>query len=58
MYVVTTEGVDAFDAIADEVVVVPAIAEALSPLLTVLPAQLTGYLLAMAQFTTAEARHG
>lgn len=58
VYVVTTEGVDAFDAIADEVVVVPAIAEALSPLLTVLPAQLTGYLLAMAQFTTAEARHG
>ncbi|WIE61701.1 SIS domain-containing protein [Curtobacterium sp. MCLR17_032] len=58
VYVVTTEGVEAFDAIADEVVVVPALAEALSPLLTVLPAQLTGYLLAMAQFTTAEARHG
>ncbi|WP_267419532.1 MULTISPECIES: SIS domain-containing protein [unclassified Curtobacterium] len=53
--VVTTEGVDAFDAVADEVLTLPAVAEPLSPLLTVLPAQLTGYLLAMAQFRAAEA---
>lgn len=55
VYVVTTEGVDAFDEVADEVVVLPAVAEPLSPLLTVLPAQLTGYLLAMEQFRAAEA---
>lgn len=55
VYVVTTEGVDAFDEVADEVLVLPAVPEALSPLLTVLPAQLTGYLLAMEQFRVAEA---
>ncbi|MGI4894860.1 MAG: SIS domain-containing protein [Janthinobacterium lividum] len=55
VYVITTEGVDAFTGIADAVITVPAIPEPLSPLLTVLPVQLTGYLLAMAQFRTAEA---
>jgi glucosamine 6-phosphate synthetase-like amidotransferase/phosphosugar isomerase protein len=58
VYVVTTEGVDAFDDVADEVLVLPAVAEPLSPLLTVLPAQLTGYLLAMEQFRAAEADLG
>ncbi|MEW1958352.1 SIS domain-containing protein [Kineococcus sp. NPDC059986] len=54
VYAITTEGVDAFDGVADAVLTLPAVAEPLSPLLTVLPAQLTGYLLAMAQFRTAE----
>jgi glucosamine 6-phosphate synthetase-like amidotransferase/phosphosugar isomerase protein len=54
VYAITTEGVDAFDGVADAVLILPAVAEPLSPLLTVLPAQLTGYLLAMAQFHTAE----
>jgi len=54
VYVVTTDGVDAFDAVADQVLTVPAVSEPLSPLLTVLPAQLVGYLLAMEQFATAE----
>lgn len=54
VYAVTTAGVDAFDGVADEVLVLPAVSEALSPLLTVLPAQLVGYLVAMAQFRTAE----
>ncbi|WIB68973.1 SIS domain-containing protein [Curtobacterium sp. MCBD17_035] len=53
--VVTTEGVHDFDDVADDVVTVPAVPEPISPLLTVLPAQLTGYLLAMEQFATAEA---
>jgi len=55
VYAITTQGVDAFDDVADEVVTLPAVSELLSPLLTVLPAQLSGYLLAMAQFRTAEA---
>ncbi|WP_144759223.1 SIS domain-containing protein [Curtobacterium sp. 9128] len=55
VHVVTTDGVDAFDTVADEVLVVPAVPEPLSPLLTVLPAQLVGYLLAMEQFRAAEA---
>jgi len=55
VHVVTTQGVDAFAEVADEVLVLPAVSEALSPLLTVLPAQLTGYLLAMEQFRVAEA---
>ncbi|WP_328292307.1 SIS domain-containing protein [Kineococcus sp. NBC_00420] len=54
VYVITTEGVTGFDEVADRVITVPAVPEALSPLLTVLPAQLTGYLLAMAQFRAAE----
>ena len=54
VYVITTEGVTGFDEVADQVITVPAVPEALSPLLTVLPAQLTGYLLAMAQFRSAE----
>jgi glucosamine 6-phosphate synthetase-like amidotransferase/phosphosugar isomerase protein len=55
VYVITTVGIDAFDAVADEVIALPAVSEPLSPLLTVLPAQLTGYLVAMAQFRAAEA---
>lgn len=55
VYVVTTAGVDAFDAVADAVLVLPAVPEPISPLLTVLPVQLTGYLVAMAQFAAAEA---
>ncbi len=54
-YVATSEGEHAFDDDADEVLHLPAISEALSPLLFFLPAQQIGYELAMAKFSAAEA---
>jgi glucosamine--fructose-6-phosphate aminotransferase (isomerizing) len=55
LYVVTTEGETAFDGLADRTLFVPAVHEFLSPLLYLLPAQLAGYHLGMAQFALAEA---
>lgn len=56
LYVVTTEGEHAFDAVQPEAVLeLPAVPEALSPLLYLLPAQLIGYHLGLACFAAAEA---
>jgi glucosamine--fructose-6-phosphate aminotransferase (isomerizing) len=55
LYVATTEGVTAFDDLADRVLYLPKVHEFLSPLLYMLPAQLVGYHLGMAQFRNAEA---
>lgn len=54
VYVVTTEGVDRFDDLADLVIHLPATPEMLSPLLTVIPVQLFGHHVAMAKFRAAE----
>lgn len=57
LYVVTTEGETAFDALHPEgLLTVPAVPEALSPLLYLLPAQLVGYHLGLAGFAAAGAR--
>jgi glucosamine--fructose-6-phosphate aminotransferase (isomerizing) len=58
LYVATTEGERAFDGLADELLVLPRVDEALSPLLTFLPAQLLGYHLGLAGFRAAEAARG
>ena len=58
VHVVTTEGEDRFDGLADTVLRLPPIAEPLAPLLYVLPAQLVGYHLGMAGFAVAEAGRG
>ncbi|MFI7587338.1 SIS domain-containing protein [Spongisporangium articulatum] len=56
LYVVTTEGERAFDALDPEAVLeIPAVPESLSPLLYLLPAQLVGYHLGLAGFAAAEA---
>jgi glucosamine--fructose-6-phosphate aminotransferase (isomerizing) len=55
VYVATTAGEHAFDGLADAIVHLPDVAEALSPLLYVLPAQLMGYHVAMAKFAAAHA---
>jgi glucosamine 6-phosphate synthetase-like amidotransferase/phosphosugar isomerase protein len=54
LYVATTVGETAFDGIADDILRLPVVSEALSPLLYVLPAQLIGYHLGMAKFAVAE----
>jgi glucosamine 6-phosphate synthetase-like amidotransferase/phosphosugar isomerase protein len=56
LYVVTTEGEDAFDHLGGQVVHLPAVPEPLSPLLYFLPAQLTGYHLGLSCHAAAEAR--
>ncbi|WP_433299388.1 SIS domain-containing protein [Pseudonocardia sp. CA-142604] len=53
VYVATTAGEHAFDGLADAVVRLPDVAEVLSPLLYLLPAQLMGYHVAMAKFAAA-----
>ena len=58
VYVVTTDGEDRFDGLADAVLRLPAVAEPVAPLLYVLPAQLVGYHLGMAGFAAAEAGRG
>ncbi|WP_375389168.1 SIS domain-containing protein [uncultured Amnibacterium sp.] len=56
LHVVTTEGERAFDALHPEsLIALPAVPEALSPLLYLLPAQLVGYHLGLAGFRAAEA---
>jgi glucosamine--fructose-6-phosphate aminotransferase (isomerizing) len=55
VYVATTAGEHAFDGLVDAVVRLPDVAEELSPLLYLLPAQLMGYHLAMAKFAVADA---
>ncbi len=55
LYVVTTDGEDAFEALADHTFFLPPVHEFLSPMLFFLPAQLIGYHLGMAQFALAEA---
>lgn len=58
LYVVTTEGEEAFGALHPEgLLTMPAVPEALSPLLYLLPAQLVGYHLGLAGFAAAEAAH-
>lgn len=54
LYVATTVGESAFDDFADGILRLPAVSEALSPLVSVLPAQLIGYHLGMAKFRAAE----
>jgi glucosamine 6-phosphate synthetase-like amidotransferase/phosphosugar isomerase protein len=54
LFVVTTEGETAFDALADRVLFVPNVHESLSALLYLVPAQLVGYHLGMAMFALAE----
>ncbi|KQQ28005.1 SIS domain-containing protein [Frondihabitans sp. Leaf304] len=54
LYVVTSEGEGAFDDFADGILRLPAVSEALSPLVTVIPAQMIGYHLGMAKFHAAE----
>jgi glucosamine 6-phosphate synthetase-like amidotransferase/phosphosugar isomerase protein len=58
LFVATTEGQTAFDDLADRVLHLPAIDERISPLLYLLPAQLVGYHLGMAQFALAKAALG
>lgn len=58
VHVVTTAGETAFDASARTVLHLPAVTEALSPLLYFLPAQLIGYHLGQARFAAAEAGDG
>lgn len=57
LYAVTTCGERAFDQDANEVLHLPRISECLSPLLYLVPAQMTGYHLGMAKFAQAEAVH-
>ena len=53
LYVVTTEGENAFDALGGRVITLPAIPEPLSPLLYLLPAQLVGYHLGLSCYAAA-----
>jgi glucosamine 6-phosphate synthetase-like amidotransferase/phosphosugar isomerase protein len=53
LYVFTTDGEDAFDSLGGTVITVPAVDEALSPLLYLLPAQLTGYHLGLRCYAEA-----
>jgi glucosamine--fructose-6-phosphate aminotransferase (isomerizing) len=55
VYVATTAGEHAFDGLVDAVVRMPDVAEVLSPMLYLLPAQLMGYHVAMAKFAAADA---
>lgn len=55
LYVVTTEGEHAFDGLGGQVITVPAVPEPLSPLLYLLPAQLTGYHLGLSCYAAAAA---
>lgn len=58
LYAVTTVGEHAFDKYAQRVLKLPKISEALSPMLSIVPAQMIGYHLGMAKFALAEAvRH-
>ncbi|RFA18168.1 SIS domain-containing protein [Subtercola boreus] len=54
LYVVTSEGEHAFDEHANAVLTVPAVTEALSSLVYLVPAQMVGYHLGMAKFAAAE----
>ena len=53
LYVVTTEGERAFDDVAGQIITLPPIAEALSPMLYLLPAQLVGYHLGLSSYAAA-----
>ncbi|MET0703392.1 MAG: SIS domain-containing protein [Mycobacterium sp.] len=53
LYVFTTEGERAFDGLGGTVLTLPAIDEALSPLLYLLPAQLVGYHLGLSSYAAA-----
>ncbi len=53
LYAVTSDGETAFDDLADHTFFLPPVHEFLSPLLYLLPAQLIGYHLGMAQFALA-----
>lgn len=53
LYVFTTEGEDAFDALAGTVIRLPVIDETLSPLVYLLAAQLIGYHLGLASYAAA-----
>jgi len=53
LYVFTTEGEDAFDGLAGSVIPLPAIDEALSPLVYLPAAQLVGYHLGLASYAAA-----
>lgn len=59
LYIVTTEGVRAFDGLADDrecqIIALPDIPEPLTPLLYFLPAQLTGYHLGLTCYAAASA---
>jgi glucosamine 6-phosphate synthetase-like amidotransferase/phosphosugar isomerase protein len=55
LYVVTTNGDGAFDDLAGQVIILPAIPEPLSPLLYLLPAQLVGYHLGLSCYAAAVA---
>lgn len=57
-YVVTTDGVDRFEGLADLVLHLPSVPEMLSPMLTVLPVQMFGHHVAMAKFRAAERSQG
>lgn len=56
LYVVTTEGEDAFEHLGGQIITLPAVAESLSPLLYVLPAQLFGYHLGLSCYAAAAPR--
>lgn len=55
LYVVTTDGEDAFAGLAGEVIRLPPVPEPLSPLLYFLPAQLVGYHLGISSYDAAAA---
>ena len=56
LYVVTTEGEDAFEHLGGQIITLPAVAESLSPLLYGLPAQLFGYHLGLSCYAAAAPR--
>ncbi|MET0456104.1 MAG: SIS domain-containing protein [Mycobacterium sp.] len=56
LYVVTTDGERAFDHLGAPVIALPAVPEALSPLLYLLPAQLVGYHLGLSSYDAAVRR--
>lgn len=55
LYVVTTDGEDAFAGLAGQVITLPPVPEPLSPLLYFLPAQLVGYHLGISSYDAAAA---
>jgi glucosamine--fructose-6-phosphate aminotransferase (isomerizing) len=55
LYVVTTDGERAFDHLTGQVITLPPVPESLSPLLSVLPAQLVGYRLGLSCYAAAAA---